>query len=172
MVFGSMSPLFILWGFRGSKLICDRWLIPICLGMIAFPNLFLWWRLRTAKRLNEKRMLMIGRAEDHRDHLLVYLFTMLLPLYSLDIDSWRNLGSTLVALGFIVFLFWHLNLHYMNLFFAVKRYQVFTVYPPADGNPLTGRVSFALVTRRVVLTEGERISAYAISDSVYLEIDA
>jgi hypothetical protein len=172
MVLGSISPLFILWAFRGSKLICDQWLIPICLAMVVLPNFFLWWRLRTAQRLNEKRSLVIGRAEDHRDHLLVYLFAMLLPFYSQDIDTWRNLWSTLVALMFIVFLFWHLNLHYMNLFFALKRYHVFTVYAPADGNPLTGRTSFALVTRCVALTEGERISAYVLSDTVYLETDA
>jgi hypothetical protein len=32
-----------------------------------------------------------------------------------------------------VFLFWHLNLHYMNLLFAALGFRVFTVYPPADG---------------------------------------
>jgi hypothetical protein len=172
MVLGSISPLFIIWAFRGSSLICDKWLLPICVTLVALPNFFLWRRFQTARRLNEKRSLVIGRAEDHRDHLLLYLFAMLLPFYSQDIDTWRNLGSTIVALTFIVFLFWHLNLHYMNLFFAVMRYRVFTVYPPPDGNPLTGKDSFALITRRVALMEGERISAYKISDTVYLEIDA
>ena len=64
---------------------------------------------------------------------------MLLPFYSEDIGTWRDLGATLAALAFIVFLFWHLNLHYMNLLFAVRGLRVFTVYPPADGNALTAR---------------------------------
>ena len=48
----------------------------------------------------------------------LYLFAMLLPFYSQDLGSWRYLGASFAALAFIVFLFWHLNLHYMNLLFA------------------------------------------------------
>ena len=70
-----------------------------------------------------------------------------------------------------MFLFWHLNLHYMNLLFAALGYRVFTVYPPADGNPLTGRASEALITRRVSLAAGDRIVAYRLSDTVYLEAE-
>ncbi len=97
---------------------------------------------------------------------------MLLPFYSEDIGTWRELGATLAALAFIVFLFWHLNLHYMNLWFAVRGLRVFTVYPPADGNPLTGKTRQAIITNRVSLAPGERLVAYRISDTVYLEADA
>jgi hypothetical protein len=38
-----------------------------------------------------------------------------LPFYSEDFGSWRYLGSSATALTFMVFLFWHLKLHYMNL---------------------------------------------------------
>ena len=80
--------------------------------------------------MQERHELSIGDAEDHRDHLLVYLFTMLLPLYSASISTWREFGAALAAVAFVVFLFWHLNLHYVNLLFAFKGYHVFTLFPP------------------------------------------
>jgi hypothetical protein len=172
MVLSSISPLFILWAIRGSSLIPDRWFIGICALMVILPNAFLWLRVRTAKKQADRRELTVGMADDHRDHILVYLFAMLLPFYSEDIGTWRDLGATIAALAFIVFLFWHLNLHYMNLLFAVRGLRVFTVYPPADGNPLTGRSRQALITRRVSLASGDRIVAYRLSDTVYLEADA
>ena len=138
--------------------------------MVVVPNAFLWLRLRTARKLQDKREITIGKADDHRDHILVYLFAMLLPFYSEDLGNWRYFSSSAAALAFIVFLFWHLNLHYMNLVFAALGYRVFTVYPPNDGNPLTGKSSLALITQRVSLLGGERLVAYRLSDTVYLEV--
>lgn len=172
MVLSSISPLFILWAIRGNSLIPDLYFIGFCALMVFVPNAFLWLRLRTAKKQNDKRELTVGSADDHRDHILVYLFAMLLPFYSEDLGSLRDLGATLAALAFIVFLFWHLNLHYMNLLYAALGYRVFTVYPPADGNPHTGKSRQAVVTRRVSLAPGERLVAYRLSDTVYLEAEA
>jgi hypothetical protein len=172
MVLSSISPLFILWAIRGNSLIPDRWFIAFCALMVVVPNAFLWLRIWTAKQQADKRDLAVGTADDHRDHILVYLFAMLLPFYSEDLGSWRDLGATVAALAFIVFLFWHLNLHYLNLVFAVRGYRVFTVYPPADGNVLTGKSRQAVITRRVSLTSGDRLVAYRLSDTVYLETEA
>ena len=172
MVLSSISPLFILWAIRGNSLIPDRWFIGFCALMVIVPNAFLWLRIRTAKQQADKRDLAVGTADDHRDHILVYLVAMLLPFYSEAISTWRDLVATFAALAFIVFLFWHLNLHYMNLLFAALGFRVFTVYPPADGNPLTGKTRHALITRRVSLASGDRIVAYRLSDTVYLEADA
>ncbi|WP_298224420.1 hypothetical protein [Acidocella sp.] len=171
MVLSSISPLFILWAIRGNSLIPDHYFISICALMVLLPNAFLWLRIRTAKRNSDRREVTVGTADDHRDHILVYLFAMLLPFYSEDLGTLRDLAATLAALSFIVFLFWHLNLHYMNLVFAVLGYRVFTVYPPADGNPLTGRTRYAVITRRVCLSPGETITTYRLSDTVYLEAE-
>jgi len=171
MVLSSVSPLFILWAIRGNSLIPDRWFTAFCSAMVILPNSFLWLRIHTARKQSDKRELTVGTADDHRDHILVYLFAMLLPFYSEDIGTWRDLGATLAALAFIVFLFWHLNLHYMNLWFAVRDLRVFTVYPPVDGNPISGKAPQAVITRRVSLTPGDRIVAYRLSDTVYLEAD-
>lgn len=171
MVLSSISPLFILWAIRGNSLIPDWYFVGGCALMVIFPNMFLWLRLRTAQKQNDKRTIIVGIAEDHRDHILVYLFAMLLPFYSEDISTWRNLGATFAALVFIVFLFWHLNLHYMNLVFSLLGFRVFTVYPPPDGNPLTARTRYALITRRVSFAKDEQVAAYRLSDTVYLEVD-
>ncbi|MEJ8568626.1 hypothetical protein [Elongatibacter sediminis] len=170
MVLSSISPLFILWAIRGNSLIPDRWFATVCLAMVVLPNLFLWIRIRIAKKRSDKREIAVGHAEDHRDHILVYLFAMLLPFYSEAIETWRDLAATVGALAFIVFLFWHLNLHYMNLFFAAFNYRVFTVYPPLDSNPLSGKSRHAVITRRVNFSSGDRIVAYRLSDTVYLEV--
>ena len=172
MVLSSISPLFILWAIRGNSLIPDPWFVAFCALMVVVPNAFLWLRIRTARKQADKRGLAIGTAEDHRDHILVYLFAMLLPFYSEDPGTWRDLGATVAALAFIVFLFWHLNLHYMNLIFAALGYRVFTVYPPADDNPVSGKARYALITRRVSLAPGARLVAYRLSDTVYLEAEA
>jgi hypothetical protein len=172
MVLSSISPLFILWAIRGNSLIPDGWFIGFCAVMVIVPNTFLWLRIRTAMKQADKREITVGTADDHRDHILVYLFAMLLPFYSEDLGTWRDLCATMAALAFIVFLFWHLNLHYMNLVFAAIGFRVFTVYPPADGNPLTGKTRQALITRRVSLASGDRIVAYRLSDTVYLEAEA
>jgi hypothetical protein len=172
MVLSSVSPLFILWAIRGNSLIRDQWFVGFCALMVVVPNVFLWMRIRMARKQSDKRELTVGTADDHRDHILVYLFAMLLPFYSEDIGTWRDFGATLAALAFIVFLFWHLNLHYMNLLFAVRGLRVFTVSPPIEGNSVSGKTRQAVITRRVSLVPGDRIVAYRLSDTVYLEADA
>jgi hypothetical protein len=171
MVLSSISPLFILWGIRGNCLIGDCYFIGFCLLIVVAPNAFLWLRIRAAKRHQDKRELTVGKAEDHRDHILVYLFAMLLPFYAVDLETWRLLATSVTAIAFIVFLFWHLNLHYMNVLFASLGFRVFTIYPPTDRNPLTGAASYAVITRRVRLLAGERLIAYRLSDTVYLEAE-
>jgi hypothetical protein len=169
MVLCSFSPLFLLWAVRGTRLIPDRYFAGACIALVILPNLFLWLRIRTAKKLNERRELVVGSADDHRDHLVVYLFVMLLPLYPIDLNSGRELTAAVAAVLFVVFIFWHLNLHYMNVLLAFVGYRVFSVTSPRDDNPLSGRTGFVLITKRPVLLPGERLTAYRVSDTVYLE---
>ena len=168
MVLSSMSPLFILWAIRGSNFIRDKYLLTFCAAMLVLPNLVLGLRIRAAIRANDNREISVGTAEDHRDHLLVYLFSMLLPLYAAELKSERDVAAVLVALAFIVFLFWHLNLHYMNVLFAVLGYRVFSVLPPS-GNPMSGRGGLVVITRRPVLASGDKLVGYRLSDTVYFE---
>jgi hypothetical protein len=169
MVLSSISPLFILWAIRGNNLIPGRYFITACALLVLVPNLILWLRIRAAKAQGDKRLIVTGRAEDHRDHLLVYLITILLPFYSANLDTPREFGAAILAICFIVFLFWNMNLHYMNLAFAALGYRVFTVYPPSDGNPISGKRSFVVITKRAIIETTDRILAHRVSDSVFLE---
>lgn len=169
MVLSSVSPLFILWAIRGTTLVPDVYFLTFCVLMIVVPNAFLWFRIRTTKKNQEKRELAVGVVEDNREHLLVYLFAMLLPFYADNLATWRAFAAALAGLGFVVFMFWHLNLYYMNILFALFGYRVFTLYPASDASVLSGRLNFVLITPRVSVAAGDRITAYRVSDTVYFE---
>lgn len=169
MVLSSLSPLFLLWAIRGNRVIPDAYFISICLGFALLPTGFLWCRVRIARKENDTRSLPVGATEDHKGHVLVYLFAILLPLYGEEMTSVRDLMAMMVALALIVFLFWRLNLHYINVLFAIGRYQVFSVLPPTDDNRHTARERFVLITRRPYLEPGDLCVAYRLSNTVYLE---
>ena len=169
MVLSSLAPLFVLMGIRGNSIIPEVLFAGVCAGLAVVPTLFLLWRIRTAYKTNDKWEKMAGRVEDHRNHVLIYLFATLLPFYREDIASCQDLAAMGVALAFIVFLFWHLNLHYMNLFFALFGFQIFTVGASEDTNPKSGKEGFILITRRKHLSTNERVVAFRLSNTVYLE---
>lgn len=169
MVLASLSPLFILWAIRGIKCVPDSILVPVCVSLVLLPNLVLFGRLALAKRANDVQSKVIGSADDHRDHLLVYLFAVLLPLWDAGSDSTRSAVGIVVALLFVVFLFWHMNLHYMNLLFALIGRRVYSVYDQANESMATDPAGFILITRRNALPVGTRIDAYRISNRVYWE---
>lgn len=169
MVLSSMTPLFVLWAIRGVALIPDKYFIPICLGLILLPNAILYWRVRRADNQGDSQSKTVGTADDHRDHLLVYLFAMLIPLYDANLGADRDFAATVVAFVFIVFLFWHLNLHYMNLIFALFGYRVYTIHPPATTDSISGKCGFVILTKRNSIADGETITALRLSNTVFLE---
>lgn len=169
-VISCFAPLFVLWALQGTPLIPDVWFASVLVvGLALAPTAFLYARLRVARKRRDKVPLSVGSVEDHRDHILVYLFAMLLPFYAPHFTTWREFAAAVVALLFIVFLFWHLDFHYMNLLFAFRGYRVYSVYPP-DGNRLSGVEPTVLLTRRTGLRPGVQIDAYRISRSVYVEM--
>ncbi|MYA61782.1 MAG: hypothetical protein F4X94_04330 [Dehalococcoidia bacterium] len=172
MVFSSFSPLFILLAIRGTDLISDYYFVTGCLAVAILPTLFLLLREHTARKENDTRLLTVGKVEDHRGHVLVYLFAILLPFYRQDIDGWRDLGALLAALVFIIFLFWHLNFHYMNIVFAIRRYRIWTIYPSGDTRQYSSLDSFTLITRRSSLSANQSVVAYRLTNTLYLEKEA
>ena len=167
MVIGSFAPLFVLWALRGAFL-PDRWWVPLCLTLAVAPNLILVWRWCMARRRNDHRVIVVGTARDQSEHLLVYLFAMLLPLYTANLTSTRELASVVVAFIFIVFLFWHMNLHYMNVAFALSGYHIYTV----ETRTRPGPVSVVLISRRHSQPlPGTSIDGFRLSDTVYVEKD-
>lgn len=163
MVISSLTPLFLLWAVRGMQPLPDMWLMGGCALLIAVPNVVLFLRLKIAVARGDMRTIQIDRADDHRDHLLVYLFAVLVPLFDANIGRGRDSAATVIALSFVIFLFWHLNLHYMNVLFAIAGYRVFTVNVPGDPRPIV------LLTKKSVLDTARKVHAYRLSDSVLIE---
>ncbi len=169
MVLSSLAPLFLLWAIRGNGALPDIWFVPGCVLLALLPNCFLLWRILSAQQNDDTRQLVVGASEDHRNHVLTYLFTILLPFYRQELDSARDLVAMIVALIIIVYLFWWFNLHYMNIVFVFWRYKVFTISSPQNKNPYTGREPLVLITRRSSVMPNDRILVYRMSDTVYLE---
>ncbi|WP_273149960.1 hypothetical protein [Methylophaga thiooxydans] len=170
MVLSSFSPLFLIWAIKGTALISDAVLWTFCLALALIPTLILWQRISTAKKHKDSYTIKIGTSEDHRSHLLVYLFAMLLPFIGTDPESWRELASLLAAFAFVIFIFWHMNLHYMNIWFALFGYRVYTVSAPDDGNKNTGRHKRVLITKRSHLDDDTYVTALRLSNTVYMEV--
>jgi uncharacterized membrane protein YhaH (DUF805 family) len=170
MVISSVAPLFVLWGIRGNTPLPNQWFISICALFVVIPNVVLGLRILVARKRSDKKEIIVARSEDHREHILIYLFAMLLPLYAIDMSSWSTFSATIVALGFIVFLFWHLNLHYINLIFAFFGFRIFTVYPPTDNNPYSGRDTLIVISRKSMLLPGDQLQTYRLSNTVFLEV--
>ena len=169
MPLSGISPLFILWAIRGNSLIPDVSFACFCLLMALLPNAFLWLRIGTAKWNNDRCEITVGAAEDNSNRITICLW-LLVMLFITDFDNFRELAATFVALSFIVFLFWRLNLHHMNLVFSMLGYRVFTIYPPDDGNPITGRAQCTVITRRVMIDLNQTIIPYRLFDGVYLDL--
>lgn len=171
MVLSSLAPLFLLWAIRGIDLFPREYVAPACILMALGPTAFLLCRWRKAEKERDRQPLTIGIPEDHKGYVLTYLFAILLPFYRDAIDDYWELAAMIAALLIVVFLFWHLNFHYINLFFAVRGYKVIMVHPEATDGAYARRSSFAVITRRDNLMPGEQIVAYRLSNTVYVEVN-
>ena len=97
--------------------------------LIVMPLTLLAARIWCVWRSPASEQVPAGSVEDHRAHILAYLFATLLPFYRSSLETWRDLIAIALALALIVFLFWYLRLHYVNFILAVFHYHIYTVYP-------------------------------------------
>jgi hypothetical protein len=168
MVVSSLAPLFLLWAIRGAPPISDCYWVTGCLALAIVPNLALLWRWRSARRNNDHRVIVVASARNQSDHLLVYLFAMLLPLYSVNLGNDRELYAVAAAFAFIVFLFWHMNLHYMNIAFAALGYRVYTTEMKGRGGA-GGETVILLSKQTSPPPAGTLIDGLRISDTVFVQ---
>ena len=170
MVMGSLSPLFVLWAIRGTREIPDKWWGSFCLACVIIPNLTLYWRWHIAHARNDHRVIIVLSARDQSEHLLVYLFAMLIPLLgSISVEqetsllSWWHSRSS-------YFTFWHMNLHYLNVLFALFGYRVFTV-EAATSATLGAKNSNTVVvlSKRPSIPPSTQIDTIRVSDTVLVE---
>lgn len=165
LVLSSLSPLYILWIIRGNAVIPDAWIIGSATVLVLGSYGVLAWRIHTARQQADYKDLSVHQIKDHREHLLTYLVATMLPLYDANLTTRREAAAILAAFVFVVFLFWHMNLHYMNPLFAVFRYHILSIEPSDDSDP-----SYILITRRSSLRPGSSVRALRISNTVFLEL--
>jgi hypothetical protein len=164
MVLSSLAPLFVLWAVRGMQPVPDHYLINICAALVVLPTGTLLYRIWIARKRGDRRTVTVVSAEDHRDHLFMYLFSVLMPLIDANVGRPRDSIATVIAMVLVVFLFWYLELHYANLFFALAGFRVFTIR--AD----SADASIVLLSKRTSVVPGVVIHALRLSDTLLLEI--
>ncbi len=173
MVLSNFTPLFALLAVRG---ICikgvsfdiDTLLIPICFGLIVLPNVVLILRIVIAKINVGTKTIVTKNVRNQKENILVYLFAMLIPLYQTQISSERELISLIVAFVFLFFLFWHLNLYYMNIFFALAGYYVYLI-EPSDQDSI--KKPLIILSKSNFLKNNQSIKGLRLSNSIYMEME-
>lgn len=175
LVWSSLSPVFLLWSIRGVDAIADGVWVPLCMVLFLLPTLILWWIFRRSKQSDNVKTITIASSGDHREHLLTYLFAMLIPLFDANLGGLRSIVAMSLAFLFIMFLFWHMRLHYMNLIFAVLGYRIYTVEAQAgttaDDRGTTRLVTYAVISRRHYLPENSALTGYRLGGHVLVDRD-
>lgn len=173
LVWSSLSPVFLLWAIRGVESVPDKIWVPACILMFLLPTILLVMFFRRAKRHQNDKTITVHSAKDQREHLLTYLFAMLIPLFDANLGGYRDLTAIFVALLFVLFLFWHMRLHYMNLFFAMCGYRIFTVEAVSGTETSEGAslnlVTYAVLSKRHNLVPGKPLTGWRIGGNVIVD---
>lgn len=164
MLLSSMTPLFLLIGLRGidAKVISDKWLWIIIAVIVIVPFIILYARIRAAVKSRNIVTVDITGSSNNKDYLFTYLFTVLLPMYSFTITNCRDAFALLFALIVVLFVLWNMNLHFINIFFAVQGYKVYTL------NSVDGAI--LLSARHNLPANLKDMAVHRISNSVFIEI--
>jgi hypothetical protein len=175
LVWSSLSPVFLLWSIRGVDAVDDAVWIPTCLVLFVLPTTILYWVFSRARKSENVKTIDVVSARDQREHLLTYLFAMLIPLFDVNLGGVRDIVAVAFALAFVMFLFWHMRLHYMNLIFAIWGYRIYTVEAKIGTKERDREqprlVTFAVISRRHYLPEGSALTGYRLGGNVLVDKD-
>lgn len=171
MVLGSLSPLFILWAIAGMKDIPDNLLVAMCIGLAILPGLLVLLREQVARKEKDIKIIEVQTASDDSANVLVYLFTIAVPLFSVNLDSVRAKFAMLGLVGFVIYMYLHLRLFFMNPLYALRGYRVFTIEPPDDDDGIGTREAFVVLSRRRTISGNSKLNTLRLSDTVFLELD-
>lgn len=168
LVVSSLSPVFLLWAIRGvGDVIPDIYWVPGCLFFFIVPNFTLFGFLQSARKGNREKTITVARAEDQRDHLFVYLFAILIPLFDVNLDTLRDVSAVSLAMVFVIFLFWHLGLHYINLGLAIVGFRIFRIeVASGTDNEFS---TYAVVSRRSSIPSGKPFTGIRMGGNVLVD---
>lgn len=156
-----MAPLFLLMAIRGVGAIPWEFYFPTFIGLAIFPNIYLVIRIIEAIRRNDRKIIRISSITDNREQLITYIFATLLPLFQSSVSTDQDLYASLCALLLIIFVFGHMELYYMNFFFALAGYRVISLKPASQS---ASQVDHVLITKRKQLPEGTDIQPLRVTD--------
>lgn len=168
LVWSGLSPVFLLWAIRGTKAVDETYFTLVCLVLFLAPTLVLWGFWSRSRSKNTVRTVKVIKADDPKDHVLTYLFAMLIPLFQSNIDDKRQLAVAIVAMCMIMFLFWHMRLHYMNFVFALLGYSIFTARVEAGAYARGPKPAgtWVIISRRSAISDGETLTGYRLGGLV------
>lgn len=168
-VIATLTPLFILWSLKGVKGIPDIVLWTLTLSIVALSNGIVFLRWQSAKRQNLLVQSKVIEATDHREHLVVYLLAVLLAMYGISAESFRELSGVIFILLLIILLFWFSNLHYLNIVFAIFGYKTFTVTRKHEDSSERSTSKVVVLTKRAWIEAGDLITCYRLSHDIWIE---
>lgn len=163
MLLSSMAPLFLLVGIRGMNDVVDDkhlWIAVILLLIIPFFIVKL--RIHFAVKSNDVFVLDVSETKNNKEYLFTYLFTVLLPLYSVTISDNREFGAIIFAICLVIFVLWNMNLHFVNILFAIQGYRVFTI-ESFDS-------AILLTTRSAIPKNINELKVHRLSNTVFIEL--
>lgn len=175
LVWSSLSPVFLLWAIRGIEKIDDVYWIPACIVMFAAPTIILVFIKRHQTKIDNSQTINIISVKEEREHLLTYLFAMLIPLFDANLEGARDLMAVSAAFIFILLLFWHMRLHYMNIYFALLGYRIFTVEvelsTTANNRARKTLTTYAVLSKRHCIPENEPLTGIRLGGEVLIDKD-
>lgn len=185
MVIASLSPLFLLLplkyedickGFKSYEIVesmCQKdphgiiVYISFVLIFIILPHVALIIRKKQA--VQDTDLLKIKSAEDRREHLLAYLFAVFLPLYQTDASSFPKLIALVISICFIIWIFFKLNIYYVNPYFTFRGYHIFLVRTQYTGVAGEDPRPAILLTLKSTIKPDDEIRAMRLSATVYID---
>ncbi len=130
---------------------------------IIAPYLILRLRIYRSVKSNDTFLLNVTEVKSNKEYLFTYLFTVLLPLYSVAITNKRDFSAMIVAICFVIFVLWNMNLHFINILLALQGYKVYTIESHDCAVLLTRRVRFA--------ADLKELKVHRLSNSVFIELN-
>lgn len=167
LVLACMAPLFILMAIRGLGPVPWEYYFPAFILLAIVPNVILVLRIFVAVRNNDRKIIRVTAFTDNREHLITYIFAMLLPLFQSASATEQDLYSALCALLFVIYTFGHMQLYYMNFFFSFAGYRILSI--PPDAGSAAHSVAHVLITKRTSFPAMQDISPIRVTDFLLFE---
>lgn len=164
LVIASLSPVFIVWAVLGNPKIPDNYFIPACSLFVTVPHLIILYRIKAAKRQNNFVTKKVYNSKDSKEQLLTYFLPLVLPLMAVSFQSWRAFSATIVVFIIMAFASWHLEIYYLNIFFAIFGYRIYQIN--SDGTQPSTQV---LITKRSYIPDDETIHALHLGANIFYE---